>query len=107
MFMYPQGEFAQMAFEREFDEMLSDGVDLFDPADVFYGDSYRPQYRSPTIRRTVTSTTINYNKVHETEKALLLNDGNGNFWIPKSVFTKVSDFKGSIPDWFKPSYLEE
>lgn len=38
------------------------------------------------------STKINFiSIVYQTKKAILFNNGNGNFWIPKSIILDISD----------------
>jgi hypothetical protein len=40
------------------------------------------------------------NVVRETPKAILINSGTFEFWLPKSIITKEEEFKYFVPEWF-------
>ena len=43
---------------------------------------------------------------HETEKAYLLRDKVGCFWISKDLIEDWNENELYVPHWFKPKYLE-
>ena len=105
---WPRGEFAQMALENELETILNDELYLDPWSNPFPEPSF-----GYTVQRIDSSHTnsMNHEKVsitHETEKAYLLNDGSGDFWIPKSIMdaSGLEDGNCMIPSWFNKNYIE-
>jgi hypothetical protein len=76
------------------------------------GAGYENWKKPVAMRKTNYITTSCLEQVHETEKARLIRDHQGQFWVPKSISTFRFNESGSygtlrIPDWFRKSYISE
>ena len=62
--------------------------------------SYDPDTEEPPIIITIHKIE------HETNDALLVHDGKGKFWVPKSLIIEQTNEDLAIASWFEINYLK-